>query len=167
MDSGILDSGVESQKRGDVLLIDDERTVVIDVSVTHPASRSHALASSRSGGSAANSIAQRKINKYDRWVRDTFGSDATFLPIVFESFGAYSSHGMNGFIDLLAGKAASLGYCSFREFHSHALFVFSTALQRGNALVSKLALRHLRYHSSRQSLLLPRLHQDDIVVNAM
>jgi hypothetical protein len=155
-------SAVEPRKRGDVLLIDDERTVVIDVSVGHPASRSHALAASRRGGSLANSIAQRKTNKYSRWVRDRFGENATFLPIVFDSFGAYSAHGMNTFVDILAEKAASLGFCSFREFRSHALFVFSTALQRGNAIVSKLALRHFRFHSTRQSLLLPQLHLDDI-----
>jgi len=71
--------------------------------------------------------------------------EAKFFAFVFESLGA-SSEGVRSCIDLLAAKACSLALCSFEEFRSYAMFELSTALQHGNAEVTRNALQRFRRH---------------------
>jgi len=74
-----------------------------------------------------------------------YDKEAKFLAFVFESFGA-SSEGVRSCIDLLAAKACSLALCSFEDFRSYASFEISTALQHGNAEVTRIALQRFRRH---------------------
>jgi len=131
--------------RPDLLLIDEKGVIALDVSVTHPASKSHARASSRHACSAANIRARQKHTKYGHWVHKAIDKEAKFLAFVFESFGA-CSEGVRRCIDLLAAKACSLALCSFEEFRSYAMFELSTALQHGNAEVTRNALQRFRRH---------------------
>jgi len=136
----------EKGLRADLVLQDDKRTIVMDVSVVHPASKSEALTSSRIPGSAAKRRAQFKITKYGSWVRDEFGNDAGFLPVVFDSFGGCTANGVHQLAKLLAEKAARLGLYAYEEYRLYVIFVLSTALQTGNAIVSKGALRKFLRH---------------------
>jgi len=134
-----------SRLRPDLLLIDEGGVLAIDVSVTHPASKSRARASSRYPCSAANIRAREKRTKYGVWVLEAIEKEAKFFAFVFESFGA-CSEGVRSVVDLLASKACSLALCSFEEFRSYAMFELSTALQHGNAEVTRIALQRFRRH---------------------
>jgi hypothetical protein len=134
----------EPRKRGDILLTDHQHTIVIDVSVVHPASSSNAEASIRRPGSAADKRAQAKRDKYSSWVRETFGSNAKFLPVVLESFGASAATGVQDLVKIIAEKAEASGRFPYKLFCSHAAYVISTALHQGNAAVYNHALLQLR-----------------------
>jgi len=137
-----------------------DKKLALDVSVTHPASQSNVRASSRRPCSAANIRAHQKNTKYGRWVSETLDKDAQFLAFVFESFGA-SSEGVRKCVDLLAAKACSLALCSFEEFRSYANFELSTALQHGNAEVTRIALQRFRRYRP-EPRLFPGPHATEI-----
>jgi len=112
--------------------------------VVHPAAKSHTGQSVSRPGSAANNKARQKIAKYGQWVLDTYEEDAVFLPVVFESFGNCSNEGVRKLVQLMAERAEAGGQYSYDEFSSYAWFTLSTALQQGNALASRIALRQYR-----------------------
>jgi len=134
----------EREKRGDILIFDHQQMIVVEVSVVHPSSPSNALASSRRPGLAAERRVQQKRGKYSSWVRETFGSNAKFLPVVLESYGATAATGVPDLIKILAEKAESTGRFAYKQFCSHASYVISTALHQGNAAVYNHGLLQLR-----------------------
>ena len=134
----------EPRKRADILLTDHQHTIVIDVSIVHPASSSNAQASIHCPGFAADKRAQDKRDKYASWVRETFGTNAKFLPVVLESFGASAATGVQDLVNIIGEKAESSGRLSYKQCRLHAAYAISTALHQGNAAVYNHALHQLR-----------------------
>ncbi len=73
-----------------------------------------------------------------------FGTNAKFLPVVLESFGASAATGVQDLVNIIAEKAESSGRLSYKQFCLHAAYAISTALHQSNAAVYNHALHQLR-----------------------
>ena len=124
---------------------------LVDVSVTHPCAASYVGSASSRPLSAANARAKRKIADYGSLCA-SFDPPASFVPFVFETFGAAEGR-VGEFVNYLAKVASTNQVDREGRFRYRALTALAVALQVGNARVLLSGAELARTHAA--SLLLP------------
>jgi hypothetical protein len=139
--------GRPDQHRPDLLIAG---VGLFDVAVTTPTSRTHVAAGSGEDPSRPlNTVAKRKVAKYAA-LAIRFG--VTFGPLAFSSYGGFHKgvvQLINTIADFGATSASRVGdawvigaeSASTRTLAAHFTSMLSFALQRGNALLLRLALK--------------------------
>lgn len=121
--------------RPDMDITFPDRTLMLDVAVTHPASPS------RTSSTPLAAAAYTEKAKYTKYTALAARQAATFLPFVLESYGAFGKRA-NEVLRILrkAAKNTLLALSSeltVDSFAAHAARTLSVALQKGNALIGR------------------------------
>jgi hypothetical protein len=151
---GGLDHG--SNKRPDLQISLPDRTLLGDVTVTHPASKAHRdVASTKGIAAVGDRSAARKNNRYSQLASST---EMDFLPIVLYTYGGFH-RSTNQFIKSLVDSldpATSL--VSRLEFKQALKEHIAIALQRGNAELMIRASQRQRDSALDEPLRTPAKH---------
>jgi hypothetical protein len=112
-------------------------TLWTDVSVTFPCAQNYVAQASRTQRSAAST---RESNKRGKYEDEAKRQNASFLPLVFETFGAHGKK-MSEFVRLLSNEAIYCGKGPADKFAKYARNFLSITLVKANDIFIREALR--------------------------
>jgi Reverse transcriptase (RNA-dependent DNA polymerase) len=126
---GGLDHG--SKKRPDLQISLPDHTLLGDVTITHPSSRTHRdMASAKGAAAVGDASAARKNTKYDKLSSLT---EMKFLPIVLYTYGGFHRSATKFIKCLVDSLDPATSLVSRLEFKQALKEHIAIALQRGNA----------------------------------